>query len=57
MKKFVIMFFAVIFSAAWSIVAFAEEADVKLQEVVVTATKTEKRSKGRHAVGHGDHGG
>ena len=45
MKKFVIMFFAVIFSAAWSIVAFAEEADVKLQEVVVTATKTEKDPK------------
>src|SRR3990172_23365 len=45
MKKFVIMFFAVIFSAGWSIVAFAEEADVKLQEVVVTATKTEKDPK------------
>src|SRR4030067_1634491 len=45
MKKFVISFFAVIFSAPWSIVAFAEEADVKLQEVVVTATKTEKDPK------------
>ncbi len=45
MKKFVIMFFVVVLSAAWSIVAFAEEADIKLREVVVTATKTEKDPK------------
>jgi outer membrane cobalamin receptor len=45
MKKFVILFLAVILSAAWSIIAFAEEADIKLREVVVTATKTEKDPK------------
>src|SRR3989337_2567985 len=45
MKKFVIMFFVVVLSAAWSIVVFAEEADIKLREVVVTATKTEKDPK------------
>src|SRR3990172_12064242 len=45
MKKFVILFFVIILSAAWSIVAFAEEADIKLREVVVTATRTEKDPK------------
>ncbi|HLE41858.1 MAG TPA: TonB-dependent receptor [Nitrospirota bacterium] len=45
MKKFVLLFFVVIVSAVWSVVAFAEEADVKLKEIVVTATKTEKDPK------------
>ncbi len=45
MKKFVIMFFVAFLSVVWSIIAFAEEADVKLQDVVVTATKTEKDPK------------
>jgi outer membrane cobalamin receptor len=45
MKKWVAMLLAGVLSVAWSIIAFAEEADVKLQEVVVTATKTEKDPK------------